>query len=78
MLLQRQYVRKERKQLVPESRGRILTAFLEHFFPRYIDYAFRCAASPGARVGLWLGASTRVASRQTLPKSNSGQGNSAS
>lgn len=24
----------------PESRGRVLSAFLQHYFPDYIDYGF--------------------------------------
>jgi DNA topoisomerase-1 len=45
VLLERAYVRKEGKKLVPESRGRILTSFLGHYFPRYVDYQFRCAST---------------------------------
>lgn len=39
-LLDRDYVRLEKKQFIPESRGRIVTAFLEHFFKNYVAYDF--------------------------------------
>ncbi|USO01022.1 MAG: type I DNA topoisomerase [Alphaproteobacteria bacterium] len=39
-LLERNYVRLEKKQFIPESRGRIVTAFLEHFFNKYVAYDF--------------------------------------
>ena len=31
---------KEGRSLRPESRGRVLSAFLHHYFPDYIDYGF--------------------------------------
>ncbi len=31
---------KEGKALKPESRGRVLTEFLQAYFPRYVDYSF--------------------------------------
>jgi DNA topoisomerase I len=40
VLQDRDYVRTEKKQLVPEDRGRLLTAFLESFFLRYVEYDF--------------------------------------
>ena len=40
VLRQRNYIVMEKKQLVPDSRGRILTAFLKKFFERYVDYHF--------------------------------------
>jgi DNA topoisomerase I len=40
VLQDREYVRTEKKQLVPEDRGRLLTAFLESFFMRYVEYDF--------------------------------------
>ena len=39
-LRKRDYVRLERKRLVPEDKGRIVTAFLEDFFKRYVEYDF--------------------------------------
>ena len=34
------YVAKEGRALRPESRGRVLTAFLQAYFRRYVDYGF--------------------------------------
>jgi DNA topoisomerase I len=39
-LVERDYVRMERKQLVPEDKGRLVTAFLESFFKRYVEYDY--------------------------------------
>ena len=36
----REYVRLEKKRLVPEDKGRLVTAFLESFFARYVGYDF--------------------------------------
>src|SRR5688500_14370948 len=36
----RAYVRPEKNRLVPEESGRLLTAFLERFFERYVSYDF--------------------------------------
>jgi DNA topoisomerase I len=36
----RSYVRLEKKRLIPEDRGRIVTAFLTNFFDRYVEYGF--------------------------------------
>ncbi len=36
----RDYVRIEKKQLIPEDKGRLVTAFLENFFQRYVEYDF--------------------------------------
>ena len=36
----RGYVRLEKKQLIPEDKGRLVTAFLENFFQRYVEYDF--------------------------------------
>src|SRR5258708_26296118 len=30
----------DKKRLVPDDRGRVLTALLEHFFARYVEYDF--------------------------------------
>jgi DNA topoisomerase-1 len=40
VLQRRNYVRLERKRFVPEDRGRIVTAFLQTYFPRYVEYNF--------------------------------------
>ena len=40
VLVERDYVRMEKKQLIPEDRGRLVTAFLESFFMRYVEYDF--------------------------------------
>ncbi len=39
-LKDRDYIRLEGKALHPEDRGRIVTAFLESFFTRYVEYGF--------------------------------------
>jgi DNA topoisomerase-1 len=39
-LQDREYVRIEKKRLVPEDKGRIVIAFLEAFFRRYVEYDF--------------------------------------
>jgi DNA topoisomerase I len=36
----RGYVRLDKKRLIPEDKGRVLTAFLESFFKRYVEYDF--------------------------------------
>ncbi len=36
----RQYVRLEKRRLIPEDRGRLVTAFLTSFFERYVEYGF--------------------------------------
>ena len=36
----RSYVRLEKKRLIPEDRGRVVTAFLTNFFDRYVQYGF--------------------------------------
>src|SRR5262245_23120574 len=40
VLKDRGYVRLDKKRLVPEDKGRVLTAFLENFFQRYVEYDF--------------------------------------
>ena len=40
VLIERDYVTKENGKLIPEERGRILTAFLSNFFGKYVDYEF--------------------------------------
>ncbi|RAH99320.1 type I DNA topoisomerase [Acuticoccus sediminis] len=39
-LRDREYVTLDKKRLVPGSKGRIVTAFLESFFERYVEYGF--------------------------------------
>jgi DNA topoisomerase I len=40
VLQKRKYVQLDRKRFVPEDRGRIVTAFLQTYFPRYVEYNF--------------------------------------
>ncbi len=40
VLKDRGYVRIDKKRLVPEDKGRVVTAFLESFFARYVEYDF--------------------------------------
>jgi DNA topoisomerase-1 len=40
VLKDRSYVRIDKRRLVPEDRGRIVVAFLESFFSRYVEYDF--------------------------------------
>ncbi|MEZ5844134.1 MAG: type I DNA topoisomerase [Hyphomicrobiaceae bacterium] len=40
VLQDREYVRIDRKRLVPEDKGRLVIAFLESFFRRYVEYDF--------------------------------------
>jgi DNA topoisomerase I len=40
VLQDREYVRLDKRRLVPEDRGRIVVAFLESFFSRYVAYDF--------------------------------------
>jgi DNA topoisomerase-1 len=40
VLREREYVRIEKKRLVPEDKGRLVVAFLESFFRRYVEYDF--------------------------------------
>ncbi len=40
VLRDRGYMRTENKRLVPEDKGRLVTAFLESFFQRYVEYDF--------------------------------------
>jgi DNA topoisomerase-1 len=43
VLQDRAYVRLDNRRFVPEDRGRLVTAFLQSFFPRWIDYNFTAA-----------------------------------
>ena len=40
VLKDRGYVRLEKKRLMPEDKGRVVIAFLENFFARYVEYDF--------------------------------------
>lgn len=40
VLQERQYVKVEKLRFIPEERGRIVTAFLENFFHKYVEYDF--------------------------------------
>ena len=43
VLKDRDYVRLEAKRFHPEEKGRLLTAFLERYFTRYVEYDFTAA-----------------------------------
>ncbi len=45
----RGYVRKDRNRLIPEDKGRLVTAFLENYFRRYVGYDFTADPGGGAR-----------------------------
>ncbi|MEN9411291.1 MAG: type topoisomerase [Pseudomonadota bacterium] len=36
----REYVRKDKNRLIPEDKGRLVTAFLTNYFRRYVDFDF--------------------------------------
>ncbi|HYE47938.1 MAG TPA: type I DNA topoisomerase [Caulobacter sp.] len=40
VLRDRAYVRMEKNRFIPEDKGRLVTAFLEQFFSRYVEYDF--------------------------------------
>ncbi len=40
VLRDREYVRFDKRRLVPEDKGRLVTAFLKSFFDRYVEYGF--------------------------------------
>ncbi len=40
VLQQRQYVRIENKQFIPEDRGRMVSVFLQNYFKKYVEYDF--------------------------------------
>jgi len=40
VLMDRDYVKLEKKRFEPEDRGRLVTAFLQRFFQRYVEYSF--------------------------------------
>ena len=40
VLRDRDYVRMDKNRFIPEDKGRLVTAFLEQFFRRYVEYDF--------------------------------------
>ncbi len=40
VLQDREYVRTEKKRLIPQDKGRLVTGFLKGFFQRYVEYDF--------------------------------------
>ncbi len=40
VLQERDYVTTDKKRLIPQDKGRLVTAFLESFFKRYVEYDF--------------------------------------
>ena len=40
VLQERDYVKTDKKQLIPEDKGRLVTAFLAAYFKRYVEYDF--------------------------------------
>ena len=45
----REYVRKDKNRLIPEDKGRLVTAFLTNFFRRYVEYDFTADLEDAAR-----------------------------
>ena len=43
----REYVRKDKSKLHPEDKGVLVTAFLENFFRRYVEYGFTASLEEG-------------------------------
>lgn len=43
VLRERDYVRMDKNRFIPEDKGRLVTAFLEQFFHRYVEYDFTAA-----------------------------------
>ncbi len=62
VLKDRKYVRLDKRRLVPEDRGRIVVAFLESFFAKYVEYDF----TAGLEDKLDLIANNEVAWRDVL------------
>ena len=52
VLRDRAYVRMDKARFIPEDKGRLVTAFLEQFFRRYVEYDFTAGAGGEARPGL--------------------------
>ena len=62
MLKDRKYVRLDKRRLYPEDRGRIVVAFLESFFAKYVEYDF----TAGLEEQLDLISNNEVAWREVL------------
>ena len=62
VLKDRKYVRLDKRRLIPEDRGRIVVAFLESFFARYVEYDF----TAGLEEQLDLISNSEVAWREVL------------
>jgi DNA topoisomerase-1 len=43
VLRDREYVKMDKNRFIPEDKGRLVTAFLEQFFRRYVEYDFTAA-----------------------------------
>jgi DNA topoisomerase-1 len=43
VLREREYVRVDKNRFIPEDKGRLVTAFLEEFFRKYVEYDFTAA-----------------------------------
>ena len=43
VLREREYVRMDKNRFIPEDKGRLVTAFLEEFFKKYVEYDFTAA-----------------------------------
>jgi DNA topoisomerase I len=39
-IVDREYVKKDKNRLIPEDKGRLVTAFLSNFFHKYVEYDF--------------------------------------
>ncbi|MCY7399261.1 MAG: type I DNA topoisomerase, partial [Sphingomonas bacterium] len=46
-LKDREYVRTDKNRFIPEESGRLVTAFLERFFERYVDYDYTASLEEG-------------------------------
>ena len=46
-LKDREYVRTDKNRFIPEESGRLVTAFLERFFERYVDYDYTASLEDG-------------------------------
>ena len=62
VLKDRKYVRLEKRRLFPEDRGRIVVAFLESFFAKYVEYDF----TAGLEEKLDLISNNEIAWREVL------------
>ena len=51
----REYVRKDKGRLIPEDKGRLVTAFLTNYFRKYVGYEFTADGyDPATKVGFEL------------------------